>query len=97
MACLWHSLTTVQGRAADALPSDLKTAIDVTLPKTTNLAELRRCFAEIVRLLVAEARHVDPQGAQGLGDVLAELVRTSDAGSGADVPRRRASSPGPAL
>ena len=69
----------MQARAADDLPSDLKTAFDATLPKTTEVTELRRCFSEIVRLLVTEACHVDPQGAQGLADVLAELVRTSDA------------------
>ena len=58
-ACLRHGPPTAWGRAADGVPPRLGTALDGTLLKSTEDAELRRCFAEGLRLLVAEARHAD--------------------------------------
>jgi hypothetical protein len=77
LACLRCGLPSAQGRGADELPLDLRSALEATLPQTTEKGELRRCFGELVRLLVSEAGHVDPRGAQALADVLTELVRTS--------------------
>lgn len=77
LACLRYGLPSAQGRGADDLPFDLRSLLKLTLPQTTEAVELRRCFGALVPLLVSEAHHVDPQGAQALADVLAELVRTS--------------------
>jgi predicted nucleotidyltransferase len=78
LACLRHGLPAVQGRGVDDLPPDLMARLRATLPRSTELAELRRAFTEVVAVLVAEARHADADSAEALERVLTELVRTSE-------------------
>jgi predicted nucleotidyltransferase len=78
LACLRHGLPAVQGRGVDDLPAVETARLRATLPRSTDGAELRRAFAEVAAVLVAEARYVDPDGVEGLERVLAELVRTSN-------------------
>lgn len=85
LACLRYGLPSAQGRGTDELPFDLRSALKATLPQTTEDGEPSRCFGELVPLLVSEAHHVDPQGAQELADVPAELVRTSGSSAGDDL------------
>ena len=77
LACMRHGLPEAQGRGADDLPPGLKAALKATLPQTTEDAELHRSFGAVLELLVAEARHIDPEGLQRLAGVLAELFTTS--------------------
>jgi predicted nucleotidyltransferase len=77
LACVRHDLPQAQGRGVDDLPLDLKSQLKRTLPRNVEVVELQRAFGAILELLVTEARHVDPEGAQQLGEVLAELAMTS--------------------
>lgn len=82
LACQRFGLPPSQGRGVDDLPDDVTAALEATLPRSLLSVELQRAFGEAVKLLVAEARHLDPEGFGQLEEVLHELVWT--AGSDAE-------------
>jgi predicted nucleotidyltransferase len=81
LACLRSALSPVEARGADDLPPEVRQHLDETVPRGLDAADLRRAFARLTDLLVAEADAVDAAAAHRLRPVLAELVRSAAAGN----------------
>ena len=74
LACLRNSLPSRDGRGFDDLGSDHRTAILDCYPKSLDAEELSRAFHNTTQVLLSEIRVIDPEQANSIEPLLAEIV-----------------------
>ncbi|WP_431952006.1 hypothetical protein [Nocardia lijiangensis] len=74
LACLRHHTNPVQGRGHDDLPAELLTDLQTTLATGLDPTRQRSAFDALVRALLTETAHVDPERAQRITPSL-DLMR----------------------
>ena len=78
LACVRFGLPAHQGRGVDDLPSVETDLLADALVVSLEPTDLHRAFASAARLLLNEARHVDPGLASRLASPIEELVHPMD-------------------
>jgi hypothetical protein len=74
LMCLRHGVPHSQGRGLHLLPAATTSAVEPTLVRSPETAELRRAFRASVDVLLAEIAEVDPELAVRLTRTLRELT-----------------------
>lgn len=81
LMCLRYGVPHSQGRGLHLLPSVTTSAVEATLVRSLEVAELRRAFRASVDVLLAEAEFVDAELAVRLTGPLRGLTASADRGS----------------
>ena len=74
LACLREGLPTRYAKGADQLPAELTEALEATLVRSLEMAELGTALAAVCQELAAELVRSDPELGARLGPTLAELA-----------------------
>jgi predicted nucleotidyltransferase len=75
LVCLRHGLPMYEARGIDALPSDVTAPFVKTLVSSLEPSELKRAFAAMIDILLAEIEREDAALAKRLNSVLKELEK----------------------
>jgi predicted nucleotidyltransferase len=81
LMCLRYGVPPSQGRGLHLLPSDGASAVEATLVRSLDAAELRRAFRASVDVLLLEVEYVDAELAVRLARPLRGLTASGDSGS----------------